>query len=274
MRLLLLTTLTMVAFAANSVLNRLALAEGEIGPASFAFIRVVSGAVMLLALVTATQSPADKPKLRPASAIALTIYLLGFSFAYVSLETGIGALILFGGVQITMFAGALLARDAIPLQRWIGSTLAVAGLVWLLLPGAAAPSLLGAVLMAVAAVGWGVYSLIGRSAALPLIEAQRSFLLAVPLVAVAWVMVPDEGGLTSTGVVLAILSGAVTSGLGYALWYSILPRLDTVLASVAQLMVPVVAMLGGAVFLGEPLTWRFVASAALILTGVLIAVRR
>lgn len=274
MRLFLLTSLTMVAFAANSVLNRLSLAEGEIGPSGFALIRVVSGALVLLVLVAATRKSAAKVAFKPASAIALTVYLLGFSFAYVSLETGIGALILFGGVQITMFAGALIARDEITPQRWVGSALAVAGLVWLLLPSAGAPPVLGAALMAAAAIGWGVYSLIGRTAALPLLETQRSFLLAVPLVTAAWVLVPDGVSLTSIGVVLAVLSGAVTSGLGYALWYSVLPKLDTISASVAQLTVPVIAMLGGVAFLGEPLTWRFAVSTALILSGVLIAVRR
>ena len=275
MRLFLLTSLTMIAFAANSVLNRLSLAEGEIGPSGFAVIRVVSGALVLWLLVSATQQrTGERPRIRPASAIALTVYLLGFSFAYVSLETGIGALILFGGVQITMLAGALFAKEQISPQRWAGSGLAVVGLVWLLLPSASAPPLFGAALMAAAAIGWGVYSLIGRSATLPLLETQQSFLLAVPLVVLAWLVFPDGVTLTSTGVFLAILSGSVTSGLGYALWYSVLPKLDTISASVAQLTVPVIAMLGGVVLLSEPVTWRFVASAALILSGVLIAVKR
>ena len=243
MRLLLLTALTMVAFAANSVINRLSLAEGDIGPANFALIRVLSGAIVLLLIARATAPARDQnQKVQWQSVLSLTAYLIGFSFAYVTLETGIGALILFGGVQLTMFASAIFAREPISTQRWIGSATALAGLIWLLAPGQVAPPVTGALLMGFAAIGWGVFSLMGRKVTDPLLATQTSFLWALPLVALIAFVIPDAEALTTSGVLLAILSGAVTSGLGYYLWYSILPKLDTVVASTAQLTVPAIVL--------------------------------
>ncbi|WP_419902706.1 DMT family transporter [Kiloniella sp.] len=282
-KLFLLTSLTMVAFAANSIFNRLSLAEGEIGPSGFALIRVLSGAAILLFLVSfkgpekvpVKSTPAHKkPKINLTSILSLSVYILGFSFAYVSLDAGIGALILFGGVQITMFVGALYTGEKITRQRWFGSILAIAGLVWLLAPTGVTPLLFETLLMAGAAIGWGVYSLIGRKVENPLVATQKSFLFAIPLVALIWFAFPDQIELTQRGVFFAIASGAITSGLGYALWYSVLPRLDTITASVAQLTVPALAMMGGAIFLSEPITLRFLISAALIMAGVIIAVKK
>lgn len=274
MKLFALTTVAMIAFAANSVLNRLALADGAIDPASFAVIRVISGAVMLSLLVLASRR--DFNMLRGGRVwpvLALVAYLVGFSFAYVSLATGAGALILFGGVQVTMFAGALIARDIIPPTRWIGAALAFAGLAYLLWPSGDAPNAAGAVLMAIAAVGWGIYSLLGRGVKDPLAETAANFVLATPLCLLAFV---GAGAtlVTPSGIVLAVVSGALTSGLGYALWYAVIPALGASRAAVSQLTVPIIAAAGGAIFLSEGLTLRFVIAAGLVLGGVLISLRK
>ncbi len=272
MRLFLLTALTMVAFAANSVLNRLALAGGEAGPASFALIRVATGAIALWLMVRAQGRPL--PLVAPGrwtGVGALALYVLGFSFAYVTLDAGVGALILFGGVQITMFAGGLLGGERPPALRWIGAGLAVAGLGWLLWPGAAgAPDPLGAALMAAAALGWGIYSLAGRGAGDPLAATAANFVLVVPPALVLWLLLSDA--ISPTGAVLATISGVVTSGLGYALWYSVLPSLLPSVAALAQLTVPVIALAGGIAFLGEALTLRFAIASVMVLGGVAIGV--
>ena len=272
MRLFALTALTMVAFAANSVLNRLALAPGDMGPASFAAIRLVSGALML-GLLAAWQGGGLKGSRRGfalGGPLTLAIYVLGFSFAYVTLDAGVGALILFGGVQITMFFGAVVSREAIPPNRWAGAGLAFAGLVWLMWPaGAAAPEATGAGLMVAAAIGWGLYSLIGRKAGDPLLETARNFAVAAPVGALVWVLMPDDA--TMRGAALAAISGMLTSGLGYALWYKVLPALPATVAAVAQLSVPVIAMGGGMVFLGEVPGARFVLAAMLVIGGVVLS---
>ena len=277
MRLVFLTAITMIAFAANSVLNRLALVGTALDPGDFAFVRLLSGAALLFVLIGWRGGRGAKPlSARMPGAAMLALYMLGFSYAYVTLDAGVGALLLFGGVQITMFAGAVVLRERVPPLRWIGAAVAFAGLVWLLLPsGAAAPEPLGVGLMVAAALGWGVYSLIGRRTASALDETAWSFLLAVPvgLVAALW----SSGPLDWTGIGLAVASGALTSGLGYALWYSVLPALGVSVASVAQLTVPLISMAGGMIFLSEPLTGRFILSAALVLGGVglsLVGVRR
>ncbi|MEM1316825.1 MAG: DMT family transporter [Pseudomonadota bacterium] len=274
-RLLLLTTLTMVAFAGNSILNRLALADGEIGAGNFAIIRVVSGAVVLVILVALRSESSAAPRtINPTSVAALAAYLLGFSYAYITLPAGLGALILFGGVQITMFAGALIRREAITPTRWFGAALAFGGVVLLLSPGTTAPSFAGSILMAIAAIGWGIYSLIGRTATDPLDQTRTNFIWATPIVAVVALIFADTTAMTPTGIALAIASGAITSGLGYALWYTVLPKLETVTAAVAQLTVPAIAMAGGMLLLNEPLTLRFVVATLLIASGVIVASRK
>lgn len=273
MKLFLLVTLTMIAFAANSVLNRLALADGTIGPSSFAAIRLAAGAAVLAGLLVFTKVwPSVRPKPDSAAVIGLTAYMLGFSFAYVTLDAGLGALILFGGVQITMFLGAVLLGQKPNTGQWLGSGIAFAGLVWLMWPGATSPSLAGTGLMAVAAIGWGIYSLQGQKTDTPLAATGANFLFALPFAVVLWLLVPAEP-VSLRGVVLAILSGGVTSALGYALWYQLLPRLSVATAAVAQLSVPLIAMAGGMLFLSENLTRDFVISAVLVLGGILITVR-
>jgi drug/metabolite transporter (DMT)-like permease len=276
MRLLLLTALVMVAFAANSVLNRMALAGGDIGPAAFAAVRLGAGAMMLAVLVVLRGGwvPILAPG-RAVGAAALALYMLGFSFAYRSLDAGLGALILFGGVQITMFAGAVLAGERIPARRWAGAAVAFGGLVWLLWPtGAGAPDAVGAALMAAAAFGWGVYSLVGRRAQDPLAATAANFSVALLAGLVALSIADDFGGASVKGIAVAMLSGAVTSGLGYALWYAVLPQLQASQAAVAQLTVPVIALAGGAAILGETPTARMLMAGAVVLGGIWISLKR
>lgn len=269
MRLFLLTSLTMLAFAANSLLNRMALEDGTTGPAAFAAIRLVSGALCLWVIVL-MRNGGVRPVWNAGGAASLALYVLGFSFAYVTLPAGVGALILFGGVQITMFAGALILRETVPARRWAGAALAFGGLVWLLWPaGVSAPDPVGAGLMAAAAFGWGIYSLLGRTATDPMRATAGNFVFAVPFSVVLFALIPD--GASASGVLLAVISGAVTSGCGYALWYAVLPQLGASRAAVAQLCVPVIAALGGLVLLGEGLSLRFALASLLVLGGVLLA---
>lgn len=268
----------MTAFAANSVLNRMALTgDDPSGPAAFAALRLLTGAVALAVLVRLGGRGVPLAlRARWRGTASLALYVLGFSFAYVTLDAGVGALILFGGVQITMFAGAILRGERPAPLRWVGAGVALCGLAWLLWPaGAAAPDLAGAALMAAAAFGWGVYSLIGRGARDALAETAGNFAVAAPLGLAVWLAVGDT--LTPPGLVLATLSGVVTSGLGYALWDHVLPRLDTSMAALSQLTVPVIAVIGGATLLGEDITLRLVLASALVIGGValgVVAVRR
>ncbi|MEZ5911793.1 MAG: DMT family transporter [Paracoccaceae bacterium] len=243
-RLVALTVLTMLAFAANSVLNRAAVGGGLIAALDFAHVRLLSGALTLTGLVLlrrvirgGTVWPGWPG--RATGALSLLTYLFGFSFAYVALDTGVGALILFGTVQITMFAGALLAGETLPRRRYLGAGLAFAGLAALLWPagGHWAVSPLHAAAMALAGIGWGVYSLVGRGARDPLATAAANFTLGAPLAVVGLLLAlfGSHGTLAPTGLILATISGAVTSGLGYALWYAILPALGASRAAAAQL---------------------------------------
>jgi drug/metabolite transporter (DMT)-like permease len=267
MRLVALTALVLVAFAANSLLNRAALAGDLAGPAAFAAIRLAAGAAVLLLLARSRGPVPFRAPRRLWQAAGLLAYMWGFSFAYVTLDAGIGALILFGGVQVLMFAAAVGTGEPVPVRRWVGTSVAFAGLVLLLWPaGAAAPSVMGAALMATAAAGWAAYTWLGRGGTDPLGATAANFALAaLPAVVLAGVAFD---GITPAGAVLAVISGAVTSGLGYALWYAVLPRLAGTTAALAQLLVPVIAVAGGVVLLAEPLTLRIVLAGALVVAGV------
>ena len=275
-RLSLLAAITMVAFAGNSILNRMALAEELISPDAFAAIRLTSGALALAVLVSFSQKGLGwLGKGSAVGAISLAVYAIGFSFAYLRIDAGLGALLLFGVVQITMFASALINRqESISTLRWLGTGMAFGGLVLLLLPGAAAPSLPFAALMIVSALGWGFYTLAGKQATDPLASTAANFLYAAPAGLIAWTLAPSTEILTPTGVSLALLSGIVTSGMGYALWYFILPQLRTTTAALAQLTVPVIAAAGGVLLLREDMTLIFVVATALVLAGVGISLRR
>lgn len=265
MRLFLLTALVMLAFAANSVLNRMAVAGGDIGAVEFAVIRLAAGAAVLLALVLWRGRGVRGATV--AGVAGLLIYVFGFSLAYGRLDAGTGALVLFGVVQVTMFAGALMSGEGVPARRWVGAGLALGGLAVLVAP--AGGGWAGFAAMAAAGVGWGLYSLAGRGARDALGATAGNFALAlVPGVAVALLIGVDVGAASPRGIGLAVLSGAVTSGLGYALWYAVLPALGAGRAAVAQLTVPLIAAAGGAALIGEAVGWRFAIASMLVLGGV------
>ncbi|MDF1804621.1 DMT family transporter [Thalassovita sp.] len=279
MKLFLLTTLTMIAFAANSVLNRMGLSFEGMDPFVFGSIRLLAGALVLAGVSLVLRgSISFGGKGRLVGVLSLLVYIYGFSAAYVMLDAGLGALILFGTVQITMFAGALVLREPVPALRWVAAVLAFVGLCWLLWPvetNEGIPLVHGG-LMVLAGVGWGVYSLAGRGAADALQATAANFLVAAPLggALTLFSSVPfDPLALPMPGVWLAILSGAITSGLGYALWYSLLPALGAGRAAVAQLSVPVIAIVGGVVFLLELPDTRFLIATAIVLGGVALSLR-
>jgi len=268
MKFIFLTSLTMTAFAANSILTRAAVDGGHIDPSGFAIIRVLAGAVVLGMLMTLRGGalPLLQPK-RMWGALSLTAYMIGFSLAYLTLDAGLGALILFGVTQITMFAyGAMRATAPTRRQLW-GAGIAFIGLLIVLWPGSGSQTdITGASLMVVAGVGWAIYSLLGRGGKDPLAETAASFIMCLPLL----LILLAGTGLTFgvTGMMLAIVCGGLTSGLGYALWYSILPHFDSSTAAIVQLSVPIIAIVAGAVLLGEPLTVTVMLSAVLVVGGI------
>lgn len=273
MRLILLTVFALTAFAANSVLTRSALALDQIGPGAFMAVRLMSGAVMLAALVMLRGGLGAMMRHGSVkSAGALLLYASAFSFAYVTLDAGLGALILFGGVQITMFVGAVIKGERPAPARWIGSLLGMIGLGILFAPGASSPDLWGTVLMVFSAIGWGVYSLRGRDVSAPLRATAGNFILIAPIGVIIWLIIPSDVDTTLNGVLLAVASGSLASGVGYAVWYATLPKLDASLAAILQLTVPIIALAGGVLFLGETMSWAFVISATLIMGGVFIAI--
>lgn len=268
-----LTTLALIAFAGNSVLCRLALKDSSIDAASFSTVRLVSGALALLLILHLTNRGTRSASCGSwTSATMLFLYAVCFSFAYISLDTGIGALILFGMVQATMVAGALWAGDRSSVAEWVGWLLAVSGFVYLVSPGITAPSPLGSVLMAIAGIGWGIYSLRGHNEPFALAGTTYNFVRSVPLVIVVSALSLEEMHLSPTGIVLAILSGAVTSGVGYAIWYTALRSISSMQAAMVQLSVPVLAAAGGVLFLAESVSLRLIVSSLLILGGIFLAI--
>jgi drug/metabolite transporter (DMT)-like permease len=288
---LVLTALAMAAFAANSLLCRIALREAHIDPASFGALRIGAGAAMLAlvsVLVRRRRRARDTPERPPApadwgAAAMLFAYVAGFSFAYLTLPAGTGALILFGAVQLTMFAAGFKAGERFSTAGWTGLLLAAAGLVVLVLPGVAAPSPFGAVLMAIAGVAWGGYSLRGRGVPDPIEASAANFLRALPLALLLSLLLVLLSALAASpstrahadaaGVILALVSGAVTSGLGYVIWYAALRGLSALRAGVVQLSVPVLAACGGTLWLGEPFTARLALAVAAIIGGIALALR-
>lgn len=271
MRIFALTALAMIAFAANSILARLALTGGDIGPWSFTAIRFISGALCLALIIGPTKT------LRQGSwnaATALLLYGILFSYAYLLLSAGTGALILFAVVQITMIGGGLIAGERLRILQWLGFALAMGGLVYLMLPKIVPPSPLGAVMMAFSGVGWGLYSLLGRGKGNPTALTAGNFLRAAiicALVTVPILLVFPETPIGLTGISLALMSGIVTSGLGYIIWYMALKHLTATRAGIAQLTVPIIAAIGGMLFIAEPFTMRFFAAMCLTLSGVALA---
>ena len=265
-----LTAVTMLAFAANSLLCRLALQRTHIDPASFTLVRIGSGALMLFLLAAAGGS--RKRSGNWISAIALLGYAAAFSFAYVSLPVGTGALLLFAAVQATMIVRGLLSGERMNGPQVVGFVLAMVGLVILVLPGLSAPPLGGALLMTGAGVCWGVYSLRGRRGSDPMAATAGNFLRAVPFAVAVWLVFLRGVHLPVMGIVYGALSGALASGVGYAIWYAALRGLTATRAAVVQLSVPVLAAAAGVGFLGERITIRLTVSAAAVLGGIALFV--
>lgn len=263
----------MIAFAANSVLTRIGVATYGVDPFAFAFIRVAAGAATLCALVGfAGINPWRGLPSRWAGALSLAAYMLGFSYAYLTLGAGLGALILFGVLQVLMFGWAVWRGADIPKLRWVGAIIALLGLAVLLWPaGARAVPLGGTLSMIVATIGWAAYTLLGQGVRDPMAASAGNFLLCVPLVGLPllWGM---HGSLNIGGISTAILSGAVTSGLGYALWYRVLPYLPVTTAAIAQLSVPVIAVGAGVALLNEPLSTRMIIAGVLVLGGIALSI--
>lgn len=273
---LLLAMLALIALAANSILCRLALEAGEIDPAGFTAIRLLSGAAILTMLLYffRLKTPASS-SLRHGSwlaALMLFGYAIAFSYAYLFLDAGVGALILFGATQISIILLSHIGGTRLHIAEWVGVIVAFAGLVYLVLPGMSAPPLAGFVLMAAAGIAWGIYTLNGRKSSNPLADTGWNFIRTIPFVAVLLAVTFNQVSLSQKGITLAVISGAITSGLGYVLWYAVVHKITSTHAAVVQLLIPVIAAIGGILFLDERLSWRLVFSSLLILGGILLVV--
>lgn len=267
------TAMALIAFAANSVLCRLALGEQAIDAASFTVIRLLSGALVLLALITlGSDKEGSTSRGNWPASLMLFVYAVAFSFAYISLDTGTGALILFGSVQITMILLSLLAGNRLHLAEWVGVIMAFAGFVYLVIPEVSSPSIMGFVLMTVAGIAWGLYTLKGRYSENPLRDTAYNFLRTIPLVMILAVIAIQGAHYSTEGILLAVLSGGLASGIGYTIWYIALGGLSTTPAAVVQLSVPVIAAFGGVLFVAEVITLRLALSALMILGGILLVV--
>jgi len=284
----------MIAFASNSLLCRLALKHTTIDAATFTFIRILSGAVALwLILELGTRLRTEKttsllydgasgsPRVTRhlplksgnwLSALALFVYAAAFSFAYVDLSVGTGALLLFGAVQASMIIWGFRKGERLDAIQVVGFVAAVIGLVVLVFPGLSAPPLIASILMLTAGVAWGVYSLRGKGVQNPASVTTGNFVRAVPFSAVVWIIFIPWTHVDSAGVSYAVISGAIASGLGYVIWYSVLPSLKAASAATVQLSVPVLAATGGILLLGEPLTLRYLLASVAILGGIALVV--
>ncbi|TKF31601.1 DMT family transporter [Vibrio kanaloae] len=292
MQTVIITFITLVAFAANSVLCRWALVDQTIDPLSFSIVRMLSGALTLLILLTLASNAKRKQvkasdsntsiytKVRTqfdlTAILTLLVYMFGFSFAYLTLGAGLGALVLFVAVQFTMIAAHLLAGNRMSSLEWVGCLLSVAGLIYLLMPTESTGSsdLISIILMALAGVGWGIYTLAGKKSTNALQSTTANFgfgslvILALLSLLAFIPSVTEQISITKQGLIYAVLSGAVASGVGYSLWYYVVKKLNIVVASIAQLSVPVIATLGGVLVLSEPVTMQFVISSTVILLGI------
>ena len=274
----LLTSITLIAFAANSLLTRMALGEGSIDAASFVSIRLASGAVMLVVITVVTSQKASLGLSKVGwsgnwtAALMLFLYAIAFSFSYLQLAAGTGALILFGTVQVTMILVALRQGEKPSAAEWVGLAIALFGLIYLVSPGLEAPPVLVSGLMVISGIAWGFYSLLGRGSTQPVINTMRNFVRAVPFALGVSLVSVAQLKLSAIGVILAVLSGAIASGVGYALWYAALRGLTATRAATVQLSVPVLAAVGGILFLQEALSLRLMLASVMILGGVGLAV--
>ena len=272
-RVLTLTSLAMLAFAGNSLLCRIALKDTSIDPATFTSVRLISGATALW-LIVSLRGASHARAGSWASAAALFVYAAAFSFAYVNLPAGTGALLLFGAVQATMILTGLWKGERLNARQGIGLVIAMGGMVALVLPGLSAPPLRSAVLMASAGVAWGIYSLRGKGAGDPLAATVGNFLLSIPFTLVLSLSMLNAVRPDMAGIAYAIASGALSSGVGYAIWYAALPGLRATTAATVQLSVPVIAAIGGVLLLGEPITLRLLGASIAVLGGIALVVLR
>lgn len=273
MKTFLLTVLALMAFAGNSVLCRLALREGAIDAASFTSVRLLSGVMVLLLLFGLTKSKAAAAsKGSWKAAFMLFLYALTFSFAYISLDTGTGALILFASVQITMILAEFMSGKRPLWAEWVGVAMAFMGFVYLVLPSVSTPSLSGFLLMSLSGIAWGYYTLAGKGSRFPLSDTTFNFARTLPLLVLLMAFTLHDAHVSVEGVVLAIISGGLTSAVGYAIWYVALGGLSGIQASVVQLLVPVIAAVGGVVFADEALSMRLLVASAIILGGILMVI--
>ena len=270
-RIILLTSLAMIAFAGNSLLCRAALKQTEIDAASFTSIRLLSG-VFILCLIVSLRKSVGSGQGNWLSALALFAYAAGFSFAYISLEAGAGALLLFGAVQATMIGYGFYIGERLNKLQSFGLLLAFVGIVGLLLPGLSAPPLIASIIMLGAGVAWGIYSIRGKGVGDPVLISAGNFLRTTPFFIALSLLTLNSNALDMAGLWYAVTSGALASGLGYALWYSVLPALKSTSASTIQLSVPVIAAIGGIVFLGEPMTLRFALASLALLGGIALVI--
>jgi drug/metabolite transporter (DMT)-like permease len=271
LRIFALTTATMIAFAANSLLSRAALRGGAIDAESFTAIRLASGALILVAITGVRRGePGGQGSWR--SAVVLAGYAIAFSYAYLRLGAGAGALLLFGSVQLTMIAGGIRRGERPSPRQWAGLAVAATGMVLINLPSLDAPPPAGAALMVTAGIGWGIYSLHGRGARRPIWTTAGNFVRSVPFAALfAAIALVTGPQVTARGAILAVICGAITSGLGYCLWYAVLPSLGAARAAIVQLSVPVIAAVGAIVLLDEPLRRHLVIGGSVILGGLALA---
>ncbi|MCG9510145.1 DMT family transporter [Acinetobacter pittii] len=264
--------LVMAAFAANSVLCRLALAGEHIDPMTFSLVRVGSSAVVLLGLILYSKSSQAEVQWNLKNALFLAVYILAFSYAYLQIDAGIGALLLFGVVQLTMVLYGYSQGEQIGRYRGIGLGIALAGIIVLLLPGAQAPDWEYALIMVMSGLAWAGYSIAGRNMTQPIGSTLANFTLAVPVVLLANILLAEDRYIDVQGWTLAILSGGVTSSGAYVLWYAILKHIDRVTASTVQLSVPCLAIIGGSLFVNEAVTGRVILSSFMVLFGILLVI--
>ena len=272
MPLILFTALTLIAFAANSLINRGALIHELIGPGEFATLRVIFGGMTLFFLLVWRNKHIPKPQpIQIKGAVGLATYMIGFSYAYMSLNAGLGALILFGTVQVVMFVAAAFSGERLSIHRWFGSIVALVGLFILFWPDKNINLPLDSLgLMLLAGWGWAIYSLEGRKVIDPLLTTTWNFIYVFPVTLLVLLITVDGLVVTGHGVFLAFISGAVMSGLGYVLWYWVLPQLDVTIGALSQLLVPVIALVLGSIFLQEIITQRATIAAILIVGGVAV----
>lgn len=269
----LLTGLALVAFAANSVLCRYALEHNAIDASSFTSLRLLSGSLVLALMINVHRQPGQtRSKGSWIAGFMLFTYACAFSFAYLLLGAAMGALILFGAVQVTMILVSIFSGNRLHITEWLGISLAFAGFIYLVFPGLTAPPLSGFILMTLSGIAWAVYSLKGKQSSQALMDTAYNFLRTMPFVAILILLTYQSAHYSYQGIVLAILSGAVTSAIGYSIWYSALNGLSTTQAAVVQLLVPVITAIGGVLLLSEAITLRLTIAGALILGGILLVI--